>query len=417
MKISVIIPCYNCEKFIAQTLDCLLAQKLKDVQIIVVNDGSTDHSGEIINEYASKNPNILPVHQENAGVSAARNNGFAHAAGKYTMFLDGDDLISENALESIYNALKKTNADLAIFRVMRFGYGGEEFNPFVDSLASDSEISYLDKRLLWNFLVANKCYRTELLRESGVKFPPMRYSEDGAFFMEFLHTAKPKVTGVYDAVMKYRRRAPDEGLSVTQRISFELVKDFCKSYDAAYSAAEKSLDGKNEDYLQELLYKSYFALINEFYRMLWGGDSETLAFMGERSRYLKSKMNPATLKKCENTVRDIGEPVFSKAEIAEKPFASIVVKDASNEFLNSLYGQTMPVFELISHKKLNLKHENIRLAPAKPRGEVTIKLSGKKPLDQRFLKVLSLLKKSRKFGILPNFVLIWGAKLFVKIKK
>ena len=76
---------------------------------------------------------------------------------------------------------------------MRFGYGGEEYTAIVDKIAADREIDWLDKRLLWNFLVSNKCYRTELLRESGVKFPPMRYSEDGAFFMEFIHTAKPKL--------------------------------------------------------------------------------------------------------------------------------------------------------------------------------------------------------------------------------
>lgn len=419
MKISVIIPCYNCEKFIAETLDCLLAQSLKEVQIIVVNDGSKDNSGAIIDEYAKNNPNILPVHQENAGVSAARNNGFALATGKYTMFLDGDDLLGENSLENIYNGLEKANADLAIFRVMRFGFGGEEFNPIVDKLAADSEISCLDKRLIWNFLVGNKCYRTQLLRESGVKFPPLRYSEDGAFFMEFIHSVKPKITGVYGAVQKYRRRAPEEGLSVTQSISLELIQHFCKSYDIAYNAAERSLKGSAEydGYLQELLYKSYFALINEFYRMLWGGDSETLAFMGERSRYLKSKMTSDALKKCQNAVRDIGEPLFDKTEIAENPFISISAKHCTTEFLDSLYGQSMPVFELIVPLGSDVpEHENIRFSPAEPKGKITVTLSGKKAIDPRFLKVVSLLKRSPKFGFLPDHIIKLGAELFLKLR-
>lgn len=415
MKISVIIPCYNCEKFISETLDCLLGQTLKDIQIIVVNDGSKDNSGKIIDEYAKKNPNILPVHQENAGVSAARNNGFAHATGKYTIFLDGDDLIGgEDALENIYNALEKTNSDLAVFRVMRFGYGGEEYTAIVDKIAADTEIDWLDKRLLWNFLVSNKCYRTELLRESEVKFPPMRYSEDGAFFMEFIHTAKPKITGVFGAAMKYRRRAPEEGLSVTQCVSLELLKDFCKSYDSAYESAKNA----PEEYRQELLYKSYFSLINEFYRLLWSGDNDALAFMGERSEYLLSQMNEDSLKKCRFTVKDMGEPVFDKTKIAENPFVTVTAKNCTQEFINSLYAQSMPLFELIAPKNSDVpNHENIRFSPAKPKGRITVKVSGKKALDSRFLKVVSILKRSHKFGFLSDFVIVFGAKLLLKIKK
>lgn len=415
MKISVIIPCYNCEKFISETLDCLLTQTLKDIQIIVVNDGSRDNSGKIIDEYALKNPNILPVHQENAGVSAARNNGFTHATGKYTIFLDGDDLIGgEDALENIYNALEKTNSDLGIFRVMRFGYGGEEYTAIVDKIAADPEIDWLDKRLLWNFLVSNKCYRTELLRKSGVNFPPMRYSEDGAFFMEFIHTAKPKITGIFGATMKYRRRAPEEGQSVTQCVSLDLLKDFCKSYDSAMNSAKDA----PEEYRQELLYKSYFSLVNEFYRLLWSGDNETLSFMGERSEYLLSQMDEDSLRKCRFTVKDMGEPVFDKSKIAEKPFVSVIAKDCTPEFTNSLYTQSMPLFELIVPEKSDVpKHKNIRFLPAKPKGRITVKVSGRKALDSRFLKVVSLLKRSRKFGFLPDFVIVMGAKVLLKIKK
>lgn len=415
MKISVIIPCYNCEKFISETLDCLLEQTLKDIQIIVVNDGSKDNSGKIIDEYALRNPNILPVHQENAGVSAARNNGLAHATGKYTLFLDGDDLIGGNdALENIYNALEETNSDLAIFRVMRFGYGGEEYAANVDKIAADREIDWLDKRLLWNFLVSNKCYRTDLLRESGVKFPPMRYSEDGAFFMEFIHTAKPKITGVFGATMKYRRRAPEEGQSVTQCVSVDLLRDFCKSYDSAYESAKDA----PEDYRQELIYKSSFSLVNEFYRLLWFGDNEALALMGKRYRQLVSMMDDTALRKCRFTVKDMGELVFDMAEIAEKPFVSVVAKNCTPEFINSLYAQSMPLFELITNKNSSLpRHENIRLMPAKPRGKITVKVSGKKALDSRFLKVVSLLKKSRKFSFLPDFIIVFGAKILLKIKK
>lgn len=425
MKISVIIPAYNSETFLAETLDCLLSQTLKDIQIIVVNDGSTDGTAEIIARYAEKNANIESVYQENAGVSAARNNGISRAAGKYTMFVDSDDLLSSDALEQIYNKLEETESDMAICRTMRFGYGGEEYNHIVDSLSKETSIDRFDKRLVWNFLLGNKCFKTDLLRKSGILFPPLRYSEDGAFTMQFIYTAKPKITGVHDATFMYRRHTPKEGFSVSQSISSELVSHFLQSLDIVYKAAEKVTD--SEEYLQEIIYKTYFALINEFYRILWRADNKTVKFIGKSSAELKSRMNAETLKKCVNAQKDIGEPIFDKNEIAEKPFISIVARNCSEEFIGSVYAQSMPIFELITTENSGLpKAENLTALPAKgfkkaaskaAKGKIVIAVNGSKPLDTRFFKVVSLLKKSPKFGILPNFVIALGAKLFLKIKK
>lgn len=427
MKISVIVPAYNSEAFLRETLDCLINQTLKDIQIIVVNDGSTDSTADIIEEYAAKHPNILPVYQENAGVSAARNNGIERSEGKYTMFLDSDDLITEDTLENVFAALEKANADMAVFRVMRFGFGGEEYNPIVEALAKESEINCFDKRLLWNFLVANKCYRTDMLKNSGVRFPALKYSEDGAFLMQFIYKARPKITGVYSAVLKYRRHTPSEGLSVSQRVNLSLAKDFTQAHAIVYRAAQEALGNSKPDYLQEIIYKNYFALITEFYRLLWNGDDETLAFIGKQSDELKAKMTPETLKKCQNAVRDIGEPLFSKAEIAENPIVSVIVKNCSEEFLSALYSQSMPVFELIVPQSANApERENVTVLPdkgfskeAKKRAKGTVKifLSGKIALDLRFLKIVSMLKKSRKFGAFPDFMIKLGALLFLKIKR
>ncbi len=424
MKISVIIPSYNSEKFLAETLDNLLGQSLREIQIIPVNDGSTDSTAEIIAEYCKKHSNITPIYQENAGVSAARNNGIDHAVGKYTMFLDSDDLLSDTALENLYNALEETSADLAIFRSMRFGMGGTEFNPIVDSLAKEKEISCYDKRLIWNFIIGNKCYRTDSLKKSGIRFPFLRYSEDGAFFMQFIYKAQPKITGVYDAVFKYRRHSE----SVTQRIEYELVDHFSQSLKIVYDTAKDSMASGNcdnpDNYLQEILYKNYYALINEFYRMLWAGDNETLDFIGKKADELKSEMTDETLAKCKTAVKDIGIPMFSKSEIAEKPFISVICKNPSEAFINSLYSQSMPIFEVITCK--DIKKENAVVLPekgfnsttkSKAKGKIKISLNGKKPLDTRYFKVISLLKRSPKFSIFPDSVIKLGAEIFLKIKK
>ena len=430
-KVSVIVPCYNSENFLKETLDNLLGQTLKEIQIITVNDGSTDSTADIIAEYASKDSRILSVYQENAGVSAARNNGIERAEGKYTVFLDSDDLFSENALEAMYNALEENSADLGICRLMRFGYGGTEYNPIVDSFTKEKNIDCYDKRLLWNFLTCNKCYRTGLLQKSGVRFPKLRYSEDGAFFMQFIYKTQPKITGVYDAVMKYRRLSPDQGYSVSQRIEYELVDHFSQSHELIYEKAKKSFDGKTrentEEYLQEILNKYFTALVNEFYRSLWRGDDETLDLIGRKAAEIRAKMTDETKKKCSNVIKDIGEPVFSKKEIAEKPFVSVIAKNPSEEFISSLYAQTMPVFELITtDSAVSERYENIVVIPEKgfcsaakklAKGRITVKLNGNNPLDMRFFKVVSLLKRNGKFGLLPDFAIGLGAKLFLKIKK
>ncbi len=426
MKISVIIPAYNSEIFLAETLDCLLSQTLNDIQIVIVNDGSTDGTQKIIDEYARKDARILPVYQENAGVSAARNNGIEKADGEFIIFLDSDDLLSQNALENIYNSLCENHADLAIFRVESFGIGGRNYNPIVDEFTKEKKIDCYDKRLLWNYLVSNKCYRTSLLKESRVRFPAMKYSEDGAFFMEFIHAVKPEITGVFDAVFMYRRHS----LSVTHRVNTPLLKDFSKSMKSVYSCAERSFEDcpeKKERYLQEILRKSYSALINEFYRMLWiAEDEDALGFMGAMTEDLLGKMNDETKKACRSLTQDMDKLYFSKKEIAEKPMITVIAKNPTEEFLSSLYSQTMPVFELITSENAAILHsENTVTLPEKgfksnakkaAKGKITLILNGNEKLDGRLLKVLSHFKNSKKLGFLPNFVIKQGAYLFLKIR-
>lgn len=431
MKVSVIIPAYNCERFLPETLDCLLNQTIRDIQIVIVNDGSTDGTAEVINRYAEKYPFILPVYQENAGVSAARNNGIEKAEGEYLLFLDSDDILSPEALENVCKKLDETNADIAIFRTQRFGYGGEEYNPIVDKFVKEDILDCYDKRLLWNFLVSNKCYRTQWVKNSNLKFPPMRYSEDGVFFMSAVYKF-PKITGVYDAVFRYRRHTPNEGFSVTQSTNINLVRDFNKSLETIYKLAKESFENEKctcenkEDYLQEILYKHYFTFINEFYRLIWRTDDETLAFIGEKCKELLSKMTPETLKKVENSNRDVINPVFNKKEAASSPFVSVIAKNASPEFFTSLYNQVTPCFELITAEKLENKPENAVILPVKSfgkaakktaKGKIKITLSGKKAVDIRLIKVIILLKKSSKFRIFPDFLIKLGALLFLKIKK
>ena len=112
-KVSIIVPVYNVEKYIDKCLDSLVNQTLKDIQIIIVNDGSKDDSIKIIKEYQEKYGNkIKYLEKENGGLSDARNYGIPYAEGEYIAFLDSDDYIEKNAYEEMYNIAKKEEADM-----------------------------------------------------------------------------------------------------------------------------------------------------------------------------------------------------------------------------------------------------------------------------------------------------------------
>lgn len=113
--LSVIIPVYNTEKYLRECLDSILSQRMENVQIICVNDGSTDDSLSILEEYQGNNSQIVIISQENQGLSGARNTGIRNADGKYILFLDSDDMLHDNALKEIINILNNNNTEILLY--------------------------------------------------------------------------------------------------------------------------------------------------------------------------------------------------------------------------------------------------------------------------------------------------------------
>lgn len=111
--VSVVIPVYNVESYLSKCLDSLVNQSYKNIDVILVDDGSTDTSPIICDNYSAKYPNINVIHQKNAGVSAARNKGIDSANGKYIYFVDPDDWCELDAIEVMYNSLVESKVDLA----------------------------------------------------------------------------------------------------------------------------------------------------------------------------------------------------------------------------------------------------------------------------------------------------------------
>ena len=124
--VSIIIPIYNVEKYLQECIESVLQQSLQDIEIICVNDGSTDNSGVILEKFAETDKRILVINQENKGVSAARNTGLRCAKGKYIYFLDSDDYLAPDALELLSSDMDARNLDLLLFNAKVFGEKGVE---------------------------------------------------------------------------------------------------------------------------------------------------------------------------------------------------------------------------------------------------------------------------------------------------
>ena len=172
-KVSVIVPIYNVEKYLEKCINSLLSQTLEDIQIILVNDGSKDNSGNIAREYEKNNKDrVIYVEKENGGLSDARNYGLKYATGDFVAFLDSDDYIEKNAYEEMYNKAIEENAD----------YVECDFIwEFPNKIRVDKQYPYKNKKEMLSFVrvVAwNKLIKRQLITDNNLEFPKgLRYED------------------------------------------------------------------------------------------------------------------------------------------------------------------------------------------------------------------------------------------------
>lgn len=347
--VTVVIPAYNAEKYIEETLDSLRAQTLTDWQALIVDDGSTDATAQIAEKASAADARFRLLRQENAGVSAARNHGLREAQGTYILFLDSDDTLTADSLRAFCETLEKTGADAAIGRLQSFGAAAEKYNGYAEALSKRETIGKFDRDLLWNFLVGNKCYRLETLRRSGVTFPQIGYSEEGAFFMEFvLSDAVTHLAGTSGATMRYRRHDAATDASVSQRVSEKLIADFLAAMARIRTAAERALadDARRDGYIQEILYKGDYVLLSQFYRLLWQTDDQMLRAIERGHADFQRDMTDETKARVLRLDADLPELFFDRKEAAAHPRVSVALPCADTTTLDALYMQSMPLFEV-----------------------------------------------------------------------
>lgn len=196
MKVSVIVPVYNAEKYLEKCLNSLVGQTLKDIEIICVDDGSTDNSYKIAQGFALKDNRIKLFKQENLKQGAARNNGTNQATGEYIGFVDSDDWVDLNYFEKLYNAAKKYDSDIALATNVRIGNGKTkkrlkiEKEVFVTNLQEKIDITSQVK----NPCPTNKIYRASFLKNNNIMWPEGVYCEDKLFTIQAVYYANGVVS-------------------------------------------------------------------------------------------------------------------------------------------------------------------------------------------------------------------------------
>ncbi len=183
MKISVVVPVYNVEEYIDKCLNSLVNQTLKDIEIIVVNDGSKDNSQKIIDDYVKKYPKkVKSFIKENGGQGSARNLGIDKSSGEYISFVDSDDWLELDALEKMYNLAQKDKADVVVCGNKVVSIDGKVLKNEPSIIYNDTTLDILyGKMAVWN-----KIYKREVILKNNIKFRSKVWYEDIDFTVKIL---------------------------------------------------------------------------------------------------------------------------------------------------------------------------------------------------------------------------------------
>lgn len=222
-KVSVIVPVYNASQYISKTLNSIISQDFDSFEIIVIDDGSTDNSLEIIENQLSscKIPHKI-IHQENAGVSVARNVGIDESKGDYLAFVDADDYVSKNHLSSLYNG--KTDFSLTLYAKKE---GNKLIN--VDTYPQEVISTYdfikmeLNMQITFNFF--QLLYKADIIRNNNIKFTPgVVYGEDTEFAHKALNYGNQ--IAINNEVTYYYVQHTDSAIKTTEYRRFDIVEIF-----------------------------------------------------------------------------------------------------------------------------------------------------------------------------------------------
>ena len=210
VKVSVVIPVYNGEKYIGECLDTVLGQTLKEIEVICVDDGSTDDTMKVLKKYAKNDARLIVISQENKNAGAARNNGLKYVAGKYVIFLDADDFFERDLLKKMYERAEEVNAEIVVVNsdayyedLKKYGPG----EPFVGRMLPKKKVfAGRDVEMLFLAFVGwpwDKLFLTRFVLENNLRFQEQRSTNDLYFVYAGLVRAE-RITIIAEVLAHHR---------------------------------------------------------------------------------------------------------------------------------------------------------------------------------------------------------------------
>lgn len=358
-------------------MNSLVNQSYQNFEAIIINDGSTDSTQGIIDEYCSKYSNFFSYYQENQGVAASRNRGIELSKGKYIGFLDGDDIYPKNTLK-VYNETIESSQDFPDILIgqhvlidpwRRYSYINAK------KLSNEKIISSFDKRIIWTMSLCNKMFLKEKIKDLNLSIPLLSYAEDGAFLLPFVYSSD-LIMGCPYEVLYYKKRFSND-YSTTQIASLNSLKDYIKASEIIQDSFiefakrfEKNIKNETQgkikefqikylEYLDHLLYRQSSILIDQFYIFFWRTEEKVLSEVLKILYSYKIEMFPKSWERLKKKYGGLNLDNLTEnhAVMAKNPYISIIIyiKDKKTDFsrlINNLYDSFLPNFEIIISEKI-----------------------------------------------------------------
>lgn len=263
--ISIIIPVYNVENYLEECVQSVLGQTYKNIEVILVDDGSKDKSGDMCDKLQQIDSRIIVIHKDNGGLSSARNVGLAECSGNYVSFIDSDDIISEHYISDLYNCLINTNSDISMSGLLRFK-DRVIFKDKTDKIVTlsskkaASNILYQKKQDFFSVSACAKLYKKSLF--NNVKYPEGKINEDLAVIVDLIMQCE-KVSCIFNYNYFYRitdNSITTSSFSLKNLDVLEISKDIICKYDnnrILAKAAKNMFFRRNIEVLGKMITSKY----------------------------------------------------------------------------------------------------------------------------------------------------------------
>lgn len=371
MRVSVIVPVCNGEKNLTQTLNSLKAQKLRHIEVIIVDDASTDSTPDIARRFVSTSKNFSLISLDGQGAAAAKNAGIAAAKGKYITFLNSGDTYTENFLQSMYDTAERYSAELTVgkmrsvdaFGIHKFSSAGE--------LAKRGLTDKYDFNLIWNPSLSNKLFLRSKLQKTGLLLSDCGAVQEAVFSLNFAFKSDIIACCAKGSTELGNHLFEDE--FTTDLSDFEcyihgydiIRRQAAESFEHSISAAQSEFEHsellrKKSNYDDEILLKELTVLLYRYYRRIHFLSREDIKSATKSIMRLSSELSENAFKSFITANSDIfvdGMLADSTSKLMDNPRFTIAVNGINNSgdlnrLMATVFRQTMPAFELIIDRTL-----------------------------------------------------------------